>query len=131
MKQKADIEKDILSSKVSKLQESINSYSDISKLKSQVEAKLESTKKKAEKMKQEMAQMKLKKEAVSSEIRENRLEVEKNALLTEIKQMEERVRGLLLVNESIKSSDSSQMMNEIKSVVLEKAKTYNQSLIGF
>ena len=131
VKIKADNEKELLSNKISKLQDSINSYSDISKLKSQVEAKLENTKKLTEKLRQEIAQMKVQKESISSEIRDIRMELEKNGAYGEAKALEEQWRELLRVNETLKANDNSQMMNELKSVVLEKAKAYNQTLMGF
>lgn len=131
IKGKASNEKEILSSKISKLQESINSYSDISKLKAQVEARLESTKKQTEKGTQEMTAMKLQKESVASQVREIRLELQRNASFNEAKGLEEKLRDLLRVNETLQANDRSQMMGELKSIVLEKAKTYNQTLMGF
>ncbi|XP_017493797.1 PREDICTED: intraflagellar transport protein 74 homolog [Rhagoletis zephyria] len=131
MTAKASTEKEILSNKIGKLQESINSYSDISKLKAQVEARLENTKQATEKARQEMAAVKLQMEGVSSELREIRMELEKSAAFGEARQLEEKLRALLRVNETLKANDKSQMMGELKSIVLEKAKTYNQTLMGF
>lgn len=131
IKVKADNEKELLSGKVSKLQENINSYSNISMLKSQVEGKLENAKKEADKLKGNLAQLMLQKESLSSEMRDIRLEVDRNGSVGEAKALEQRLRDLLRVNETLKSSDSSQMMEELKNVVLEKAKAYNQTLLGF
>lgn len=131
IKAKASNEKEILSNKIGKLQESINSYSDISKLKAQVEARLENTKRQTEKARQEMEAMKLQMESVSSEVRDIRLELEKNGAFSEAKQLEEKLRALLRVNETLKANDKSEMMGELKSIVLEKAKNYNQTLMGF
>lgn len=96
-----------------------------------MEARLESTKKQTEKAKQEMTAMKLQKESVSSEVRDIRLELQKNVSFNEAKGLEEKLRALLKVNETLQANDRSQMMGELKSIVLEKAKTYNQTLMGF
>ncbi|KAI2809770.1 Intraflagellar transport protein 74 [Blomia tropicalis] len=128
---KAETDKDNLSAKIDKVQENINLYSDIGKLKKQMELKLANTNKKVENIKNEIAQVRLQIESSNSEIREIRLELERNPTYAEVKQLESELKSLLQVNETLRSNDSSRMMDEIKNVALESTKKYNQSLLGF
>lgn len=131
IKVKAENEKETLSGKISKLQESINSYSDISKLKAQVETKLTKTKKQADKVKQEVSEINVANEAVVSEKMDIQLQLERNAFFGEVRQLEATLRQLLKVNETLKWNDNSEMMGQLKSMVIENTKKYNQNLIGF
>lgn len=131
IKQRSDNDKEILSAKISKLRDNIQSYSDVNKLKSQIEVKLETAKQGSSQIKQEIEELKIANEKMVSEIREIKLELDRNSQMKEIGQLESRLRELLRVNERLKANNSGQMMSEIKSVVLDCVKKYNQNLMGF
>lgn len=131
MKAKLENERELLNSKIQKLQENIESYSDITKLKTQIEANLASVKKAIEHARQEILQTKTECETIASEVREIRIQLEKDDTYLMIARLEEKLANILKVNEAMKANDSSQMLAEIKNIVLEETKKYNQNLMGF
>lgn len=129
--EKAISEKDALNLKISKFKDGINSYSDITTMKQQVEMKLANVKEKHNNYKQLITKLKLEKENMTSEIREIQFQLEKDPNHQLIIQYENELGEILRVNAQLQENDNSQMLTEMKATILDNVKKYNQSLIGF
>ncbi|KAH7640855.1 spc7-like protein [Dermatophagoides farinae] len=130
-KEKAEQEKQTLTARISKLKEGINSYSDVTGLKSKVESKLETVKQNSERIHNTIQALNVDKDKMASETREIQLKMEKDDIYQQIIKLEKQLSEILTVNNKLKENDNSQMIGEMKAMMLENVKKYNQSLIGF
>lgn len=130
-KEKAEQEKQTLTARISKLKEGINSYSDVTGLKSKVESKLETVKQNSERIHNTIQALNVDKDKMASETREIQLKMEKDDIYQQIIKLEKQLNEILSVNNKLKENDNSQMIGEMKAMMLENVKKYNQSLIGF
>lgn len=131
LKAKVDSEREVLAGKLAKLQESIDSISDVSMVKKKIETELAKVSGEIEKSKQEIEELKLNLEARESEVREVRLELERSDSMRKLTELEDQLREVLKLNQELKCNDSEEMLLEIKSIVMENIKKYNQNLMGF
>ncbi|KAH9420777.1 Intraflagellar transport protein 74 [Dermatophagoides pteronyssinus] len=130
-KEKAELEKETLSARISKLNEGIKSYSDVAGLKSQVESKLKTVKQNSETVRGVIQSLKIDKDKMASEAKEIELKMEKDDNHRQIVALEKELSQILLINNKLKENDNSQMISEMKAMILDNVKKYNQSLIGF
>ncbi|KAI1301164.1 Intraflagellar transport protein 74 -like protein [Halotydeus destructor] len=128
---KINNELDSLRSKIRTLETDIETYSDIPKLKRDIDEKSEKLREDKEHFKEKISDLK----KVNKELRDRlditRGKLDNNEIYTSIKNMEAKLTEVLMTNTKIKSEISVDDTAHLKKLVLDDVKKYNQKLQGY
>ena len=117
--------------KLDNLNEQIQTFSDVSRLKQQMEDKLRSIEQETEKRKSEMEELRLEKTQIETKTREAEVQLQQHNLYTKLKETEKNLTEIVKVSHNLKANDQTQLLTELRLLAMEKVKKYNQNLLGF
>lgn len=116
--------------KTKNYQSEIEMYSDIPKLKSQIEEKINNLEIEKLNLDKTIADLERTNQKVKSQLEQLKIELNSNEMNKRLQRHEESLSELFASNESLKSIINTGV-NSLKSKVMEEVKKYNQSLLGY
>ena len=120
-----------LKNKISGLQKDIEKYSDIPKLKSEIEEKLSQMESEKQKLSESLLELEKSFDILKSELNSLQTTIDNNDINKKIRILETKLQDILSTNESIKSSLDIGVYANIKLQVFDEIKKYNQKLMGY
>ena len=131
LEQKLESEMETLHNKIKSLEKDLFMYSDIPKLKQDIESKSDSLSEEKERLLQQIEQLSKDNKALEHDLLIKKQSLESNEAYTEMRQTEKKLTQVLSVNEQLESSIFDSDHTFVKQRVLTEAKKYNQRLQGF
>jgi intraflagellar transport protein 74 len=128
---KINSELESLKNKIQNLESDIQTYSDIPKLKAQIEDKLHKLQTEKQQLIETSSQTTKNNENFKSQLNKLKTSLDNNDINKKIKILETKLTDILSTNESIKSTVNIGINTNLKSQVLEDIKKYNQKLLGY
>ena len=124
-------EMEALKAKITGLQKDIQKYSDIPKLKAEIEDKLAHMESEKQKLLETSSELERSYENKKSQMTSLQTSIDNNDINKKIRILETKLQDILSTNESIKSSLDIGVYTNIKLQVFDEIKKYNQKLLGY
>jgi chromosome segregation ATPase len=131
MRVKVQSETEQLGVKINQLEEDIKIYSDVNKLKEDIESKSGSLTELRESLLSDVKKTKIVCDQLNQSLLTKKQTLEANEFYQRLKDLEKKLTQVLAVNESLETSIYESDHTVIKQRVLNQAKKYNQRLQGF
>ena len=131
LESKVNSEMDTLKTKIDNFEKDIERYSDIPKLKAEIEEKLANREADKQRLAQMSEELGKSCQELKSQMTAVKTSIDNNDINKKIRSLETKLQDILSTNESIKSSINIGVYANIRSQVLDDIKKYNQKLLGY
>ncbi|XP_054163923.1 intraflagellar transport protein 74 homolog [Oppia nitens] len=131
LESKIGSEMDSLRSKIKSLETDIEKYSDIPKLKAEIEEKLSRLEKEKQESNSKSSDLETTNEMLKTRLDSLETSIDNNDINKKLQILENKLQDILSINESIKLSIDITANTNIKAQVFDDIKKYNQKLLGY